>query len=84
MSACLFGKRLPPPEARCNPHAESQVLIGLIMVPVLLAIPPEGRIPRSRSGVFFFPLRVECVVWVSSLSLSSGVRRIALDSFNRL
>lgn len=62
MSACLFGKRLPPPEARCNPHAErstdafSQLLIGLIMVQVLPAIPPQGEF--LQSSLEFFP---QCV-----------------------
>lgn len=94
MSACLFGKHLPPPEARCNPHAErstdafSQVLIGLIMVQVLPAIPPEGKFLESSLE---FSLREPSVfLWVGWLlsgfpsSVSSGVRQIALDSLNRL
>lgn len=96
MSARLFGKRLPPPEARCNPHAErsadafSQLLIGLIMVQVLPAIPPQGEF--LQSSLEFFP---QCVSRVCSRGLggcclglvpplSSGVRRIGLDSLNRL
>lgn len=94
MSARLFGKRLPPPEARCNPHAErsadafSQVLIGLIMVQALPAMPPEGEFLESSLE---FSLRESSVFsWFGWLlsgfppSVSSGLRRIALDSLNRL
>lgn len=54
-SARLFGKHLPPPEARCNPHtgnagAFSQLLISLIMAPVLPAMPPEGTFLQSSKA----------------------------------
>lgn len=54
-SACLFGKHFPPPEARCNPCIEGNIrdafsqllLISLIMVRVLRAMPPEGKLLQS-------------------------------------
>lgn len=60
-SVCLFGKRLPPPEARCNPCTQqtqmpsAKSLIGLIMVQVLRVIPPEGKF--LESSLELSPLR---------------------------
>lgn len=72
-SACLFGKRLPPPEARCNPRTQetqmpsAKSLIGLIMVQVLPVIPPEGKFLESSLELSpprrpTLP-RTECVFW---------------------
>lgn len=85
-SACLFGKRLPPPEARCNPRTQetqmpsAKSLIGLIMVQVLRVIPPEGKF--LESSLELSPLRRLILqrtvflgrgVWVSVCWISSSL-----------